>query len=82
MQPTTSALFSGPLIDATGFGTVCLQGYGMNYMVSSQSVKIGVESKRDCVETSTAWFIQVLDGVFRDVGKLLGEGQQETQANL
>ncbi len=69
-QLSTSALFSGERLVGTGFGTVYPDGYGMNYMLGSNVIKIGVESKVSCSETSTLTFIQTLAKVYDDVGAM------------
>ena len=69
-QLSTSALFSGERLVGTGFGTVYPDGYGMNYMLGAKVIKIGVESKVSCPETSTLMFIQTLSRVYDDVGAM------------
>lgn len=69
-QLSTSALFPGETLNGTGFGTVYPDGYGMNYMLRPDLIKIGVESKVACVATSTVKFVDTLSGVFEDVGAM------------
>lgn len=71
-QLSTSSLFSGERLGGTGFGSGYPDGYGMNYMISANMIKIGVESKRSCLDTSSAIFLSKLQGVYRDV-KLMCE---------
>lgn len=66
-QLSTSALFSGERLGGTGFGTVYPDGYGMNYMLGANVIKIGVESKFSCPTTSTAKFVSTLEGVYDDM---------------
>lgn len=73
-QLSTSALLSGERIDGTGFGAAYSDGYGMNYMIAPNLIKIGVESKISCDETSSGKFIETLNGVYTDM-KLLCEAQ-------
>lgn len=45
----------------------------MNYMLGKNVIKIGVESKFSCSETSTRKFIEVLSKVYDDVGLMCKE---------
>lgn len=64
---STSQLFPTRFISATGFGAVVPDGYGMNYIFENDIIKIGVESKLDCKETSTRKFKESLVHVWRDM---------------
>jgi carnitine O-acetyltransferase len=68
---STSALFSGERVWGTGFGCVDPKGYGMNYLIASDVIKVGIESKKSCVETSSARFKSTLQGVLLDFKTLL-----------
>ncbi|KAI8820719.1 acyltransferase ChoActase/COT/CPT [Fimicolochytrium jonesii] len=67
---STSGLFPGERILSTGFGTVYPDGYGMNYMIGSKLVKIGVESKFSYAPTSSVKFTQTLAKVFDDMAEV------------
>ncbi|KAI9096994.1 acyltransferase ChoActase/COT/CPT [Phlyctochytrium arcticum] len=64
---STSGLFPGDRITGTGFGTVYPDGYGMNYILWTNLIKIGVESKIDAKDTSSTLFVQTLTGVLNDM---------------
>jgi Choline/Carnitine o-acyltransferase len=77
-QLSTSALFSGERVLGTGFGAAYNDGYGMNYMIAAKGIKIGVESKNSCKDTSSHKFCETLDGVFKDM-KTLCDTQTEAK---
>lgn len=77
-QLSTSALFPGDRLAGTGFGTVYPDGYGMNYMTSSKMIKIGVESKFSCLETSTIKYVNTLKKVYDDVKTMCEEASANT----
>ncbi|KAJ3045926.1 hypothetical protein HDV00_006192 [Rhizophlyctis rosea] len=64
---STSGLFPGDRVLGTGFGAVVQDGYGMNYMIGPKMIKIGIESKNSCKETSTDKFRKTLEGVLVDM---------------
>ncbi len=70
---STSNLYSTPQLLGTGFGAVVPDGYGMNYMINRDHIKIGIESKRSCPETSTALFAEALKSSWRDMKKVVQE---------
>ncbi len=67
---STSGLSSGEHYNGTGFGAVAADGYGTNYCIGTSRVKFGIESKRQCRETSTRKFRQAVVDAFGDM-KLL-----------
>ncbi|KAJ3022216.1 hypothetical protein HKX48_006738 [Thoreauomyces humboldtii] len=69
-QLSTSGLFPGDRILATGFGSVVEDGYGMNYMIAPDLIKIGVESKIACKDTSSARFTETLQRVLDDIAQM------------
>ncbi|TPX71179.1 hypothetical protein SpCBS45565_g01373 [Spizellomyces sp. 'palustris'] len=69
-QLSTSGLFPGDRILGTGFGAVYPDGYGMNYMIASKVIKIGVESKCSCKETSSGKYIETLASVLTDIAQM------------
>ena len=71
---STSNLFPGKFLAGTGFGSVAHDGYGMNYMIDKGEMKIGVESKKSCDVTSSEVFTRVLEGVWRDMKRVVEEG--------
>ena len=81
-QLSTSALFSGERLMGTGFGTVYPDGYGMNYMLGKNIIKIGIESKVSCPETSTLKFIQTLSKVYDDIGVMCKTMSETPAAKL
>ena len=68
---STSALFSGERVYGTGFGSVEWSGYGMNYLIASDIIKVGIESKYSCLDTSTQKYRTVLTGVLNDLKSFL-----------
>ncbi|KAI8897824.1 acyltransferase ChoActase/COT/CPT [Globomyces pollinis-pini] len=81
-QLSTSALFPGKAVYGTGFGTVYPDGYGMNYTIESDMMKIGVESKVSCPDTSSAKFIETLQGVYADVKHICEFASKNVNAKL
>lgn len=69
-QLSTSALTPSDRILGTGFGAAYPDGYGMNYSIGANIIKIGVESKVSCKETSSLNYLKTLDTVFQDMKKL------------
>ncbi|ETW83153.1 hypothetical protein HETIRDRAFT_439662 [Heterobasidion irregulare TC 32-1] len=51
---STSGLSAGHLFRGTGFGAAYNDGYGINYLVGPDLIKLGIESKHSCHHTSTA----------------------------
>jgi carnitine O-acetyltransferase len=74
---STSALFSGERVWGTGFGCVESEGYGMNYLVAGDIIKVGIESKKSCAKTSTKKYRATLAGVFRDVKRMIEEAKSQ-----
>ena len=66
-QLSTSALFPGERMYGTGFGAGCKDGYGMNYMIAGNGIKIGVECKRSCGITGSTTFLDILKSVLADM---------------
>ncbi|KAJ7903470.1 acyltransferase ChoActase/COT/CPT [Mycena olivaceomarginata] len=50
---STSGLSAGNLFKGTGFGALHEDGYGINYMVAADMIKLGIESKASSPQTST-----------------------------
>lgn len=75
---STSGLFEGPNILATGFGAVVPDGYGMNYMIMSSEIKVGIESKHSCPETSTSKFRDGLRQSLLDISEVCQEVQSKS----
>ncbi|KAI8916733.1 acyltransferase ChoActase/COT/CPT [Powellomyces hirtus] len=69
-QLSTSGLFPGNQILATGFGAVYPDGYGMNYMLAPKIIKMGVESKVADKSTSSVKYTETLSAVLDDMGKM------------
>ncbi|TPX34106.1 hypothetical protein SeMB42_g07377 [Synchytrium endobioticum] len=67
---STSGLFPGENILGTGFGAVCEDGYGINYMVAPKVIKYGIESKCSCQQTSSIGFKDALAQAFKDMAAL------------
>ncbi|KAI8924064.1 acyltransferase ChoActase/COT/CPT [Entophlyctis helioformis] len=72
-QLSTSALFPSDRLYGTGFGAVVVDGYGMNYTIGDKIIKMGVESKVSCKETSTAKFKSTFEQVLRDVAAMCAD---------
>ncbi|KAJ3195932.1 hypothetical protein HK101_010611 [Irineochytrium annulatum] len=70
---STSGLFPGPVIAGTGFGAVYPDGYGMNYIILPDKIKMGVESKVSSKETSTEKFGTTFVSVLHDMAMVLGD---------
>ncbi|KAJ3080120.1 hypothetical protein HK102_003282 [Quaeritorhiza haematococci] len=68
---STSGLFPSKNITATGFGAVVPDGYGMNYQITPKNIKLGVESKISCKETSSPVWCETLTEVLRDMAKVV-----------
>ncbi|KAJ3184004.1 hypothetical protein HDU85_001855 [Gaertneriomyces sp. JEL0708] len=66
-QLSTSGLFPGERLLGTGFGAVVPDGYGMNYIILANRIKMGVESKASCKETSSQRFVESLGQVLKDM---------------
>ncbi|RKO86040.1 acyltransferase ChoActase/COT/CPT [Blyttiomyces helicus] len=64
---STSGLFPSVNIMGTGFGAVVPDGYGMNYQIREDMIKIGLESKVSCPSTSTLVFRDTLQSSLRDM---------------
>ncbi|KAI8981871.1 acyltransferase ChoActase/COT/CPT [Mycotypha africana] len=64
---STSGLHAGIRLMGTGFGAVCQDGYGVNYMAAPNLVKFGCESKSVPETVSTTEFMQCLEKVLRDM---------------
>ncbi|KAJ3053646.1 hypothetical protein HK097_003759 [Rhizophlyctis rosea] len=81
---STSGLFPGDRVLGTGFGAVAPDGYGMNYMLGGKVIKIGIESKNSCKETSTDAFRKMLAAALRDMIHVCREvnDQQQAKAKL
>jgi carnitine O-acetyltransferase len=75
---STSNLFPGKFLVGTGFGAGVPDGYGMNYMLNKDCVKMGVESKHSCKETGTTLFMDTLTDVLRDM-KSSFEGMHDSK---
>ncbi|TPX41018.1 hypothetical protein SeLEV6574_g06288 [Synchytrium endobioticum] len=54
----------------TGFGAVCVDGYGINYTVAPKVIKYGIESKCSCQQTSSIGFKDALAQAFKDMAAL------------
>jgi carnitine O-acetyltransferase len=67
---STSGLSSGDLYNGTGFGCVVPDGYGVNYCIGKKKIKMGIESKKSCRETSTIRFKHALWAAYADIKKL------------
>ncbi|RKP28189.1 carnitine acetyltransferase [Syncephalis pseudoplumigaleata] len=67
---STSALTTGDLILACGFGAVVEDGYGINYQARPNILQFGMESKVSCQETDTKQFRATLEQVLRDMRTL------------
>jgi carnitine O-acetyltransferase len=74
---SSSALFSGERVWGTGFGCVEPEGYGMNYLIAGDIIKVGIESKTSCTKTSTRRYRATLSGVFRDMKKMIEEAHTQ-----
>ena len=72
-QLSTSALFSSERIMGTGFGAVYHDGYGINYIINPDLIKIGVESKKSDPGTSTDHFCKELEVVLEDLKGMCAE---------
>ncbi|KAJ8324425.1 hypothetical protein O5D80_006681 [Batrachochytrium dendrobatidis] len=70
---STSGLFFSDRMLATGFGAVVAEGYGMNYTIGDSIIKMGIESKVACKETSSAAFRDTFSNVLRDVAAMCQE---------
>ena len=55
-------------------------GYGMNYMLGGKVIKIGIESKNSCKETSTDRFRKTLATTLRDIIQICREANAREQA--
>ncbi|KAJ3101205.1 hypothetical protein HDU96_010082 [Phlyctochytrium bullatum] len=73
---STSGLFPGPVIAGTGFGAVVPDGYGMNYIIFPNRIKMGVESKVSFPETSTIKFCETFSAVLADMGRVVEKAEQ------
>lgn len=49
----------------------------MNYMLGKNIIKVGVESKYSCPETSTRTYVETLKKVYDDVGLMCKEASAE-----
>jgi carnitine O-acetyltransferase len=67
---STSALLSGDSLQGTGFGCVYPDGYGMNYMISTNKIKIGVESKKSCDATDSKKYLKEYVGALEDLKEM------------
>ncbi|KAJ3217925.1 hypothetical protein HK099_005296 [Clydaea vesicula] len=70
---STSGLFPAKYVLATGFGAVVPDGYGMNYIFQPDHIKMGIESKKSCKETSTLKYKDTLVETFKELGELCKE---------
>lgn len=66
-QLSTSGLIPSDYLQGSGFGSVYPDGYGMNYMLAPKMIKIGIESKYECIATSTLKYADTLSRVLDDV---------------
>ncbi|TPX30708.1 hypothetical protein SmJEL517_g05790 [Synchytrium microbalum] len=71
---STSGLFPGERMLGSGFGAVCEDGYGINYMVAPKLIKYGIESKFSCPQTSSSKFAKHLACALIDMKTLYTEG--------
>ncbi|KIJ57311.1 hypothetical protein M422DRAFT_63059 [Sphaerobolus stellatus SS14] len=72
---STSGLPNGERFAGTGFGSPYTDGYGVQYLISSDIIKFGVESKHSCITTSTEGFKQALVGSLLDMRNLYYENE-------
>lgn len=70
---STSNLFPGKCLLGTGFGAGTHDGYGMNYMLYEDEIRMGVESKLSCSDTGTSLFIDTLTGALRDMKQVFSK---------
>ena len=75
---STSALFASDMGVGTGFGAVYPDGYGMNYSIGDRVIKMGVESKISCRETSTAKFTRMFEQTMVDIAKVCKAASKPT----
>jgi carnitine O-acetyltransferase len=64
---STSSLGLGKNLEATGFGAATTDGYGINYISSDHFFRFGIETKKECPETSTEKFYATLQRTMRDL---------------
>ncbi|KAI8048676.1 acyltransferase ChoActase/COT/CPT [Syncephalis plumigaleata] len=64
---STSALTTGDLLLACGFGAIVEDGYGINYQARPKVIQFGIESKKSCPETGTQRFRASLTKVLQEM---------------
>jgi carnitine O-acetyltransferase len=69
-QLSTSGLSSGDYYNGTGFGAVVPDGYGINYCIGKQAIKLGIESKKFVRSTSSSAFRQHLTDALLEMRSL------------
>ena len=79
---STSSLSTGELYNGTGFGCMVPDGYGINYCIGPKVIKMGMESKKSCRETSTARMKAQIVRAFDDMRTVLEQAAGEKGAKL
>jgi carnitine O-acetyltransferase len=59
-----------------GFGAVVPEGYGINYAIGKQRVRMSISSWRNAEETDSASFRSTIRGVFDEFGEAFSSRSQ------
>ncbi|KAI9020004.1 acyltransferase ChoActase/COT/CPT [Phycomyces nitens] len=79
---STSSLHAGVRLMGTGFGAIYPDGYGINYMPSSDLIKFGIESKHGTKSVSTKAFAEAIRQALRDMRALCEDVNVTPKARL